>query len=332
MLTILNDLHIGVLRSGGTTPATAWNLRQQTLQATAQLLDEINTDLVINGDLFDSYACPHSDLLAAFEIFSQWLERGHKLWLVMGNHDLSTDSTKLSAAEFFGKILESSYDTVQVLRGSGWINSETYAISHVSNQDLFDIELSKVPECKYLLLHCNYDSKFAAQSDNSLNLTEAAAKDLPVQTVVLGHEHQRRVALDGKVQIIGNQIPTSVADCLGNKQKFYARLSPELELVTCWRSEGDFIELDWQELREVPCRFVRITGEATAAQAPDVAKAISRYRSASEALVVTNAVKIAQESGEGFAQDLETLQGFNVLDALLGFFTPEEAAVIKENI
>lgn len=332
MLTILNDLHIGVLRSGGTTPATAWNLRQQTLQATRELLDGIDTDLVINGDLFDSYACPHADLLEAFEIFSQWLERGHKLWLVMGNHDLSTDSTKLSAAEFFGKILESGCERVQVLRGSGWINAETYAISHVSNQDLFDIELSKVPPCEYLLLHCNYDNKFAAQSDNSLNLTEDTAKALPVQTIILGHEHQRRSMLDGKVQIIGNQIPTSVADCLGNKQKVYARLSSDLELVTCWHSEGDFIELDWQELREVPCRFVRITGEATAAQAPDVAKAISRYRSVSEALVVTNAVKIAQESGEGFAQDLETLQGFNVLDALLSFFTPEEAAVIKENI
>ena len=332
MLTILNDLHIGVLRSGGTTPATAWNLRQKTLQATRELLDGVDTDLVINGDLFDSYACPHADLLEAFEIFSQWLERGHKLWLVMGNHDLSTDSTKLSAAEFFGKILESGCERVQVLRGSGWINAETYAISHVSNQDLFDIELSKMPECKYLLLHCNYDNKFAAQSDNSLNLTEDTAKALPVQTIILGHEHQRRSMLDGKVQIIGNQIPTSVADCLGNKQKVYARLSSDLELVTCWHSEGDFIELDWQELREVPCRFVRITGEATAAQAPDVAKAISRYRSVSEALVVTNAVKIAQESGEGFAQDLETLQGFNVLDALLSFFTPEEAAVIKENI
>ena len=332
MLTILNDLHIGVLRSGGTTPATAWNLRQQTLQATRELLDGIDTDLVINGDLFDSYACPHADLLEAFEIFSQWLERGHKLWLVMGNHDLSTDSTKLSAAEFFGKILESGCERVQVLRGSGWINAETYAISHVSNQDLFDIELSKVPPCEYLLLHCNYDNKFAAQSDNSLNLTEDTAKALPVQTIILGHEHQRRSMLDGKVQIIGNQIPTSVADCLGNKNKFYVRLNPDLELVSCWTAAGDFIELDWQELREVPCRFVRITGEATAAQAPDVAKAISRYRSVSEALVVTNAVKIAQESGEGFAQDLETLQGFNVLDALLSFFTPEEAAVIKENI
>lgn len=332
MLTVLNDLHIGVLRSGGTTPLTAWNLRQQVLQQTAKLLNGIDSDLVINGDLFDSYACPHSDLLAAYEIFSTWLTRGHKLWLVMGNHDLSTDSTKLSAAEFFGKILEAGCDRVQVLRGSGWTTSDTYAISHVANQDLFDIELEKVPPCKYLLLHCNYDNKFAAQSDNSLNLTEDVAKNLPVKTIVLGHEHQGRHALGGKVQIVGNQIPTSVADCLGNKFKYYAKLDSELSLVPCWQADGDFIELDWQELRETSERFVRITGTATAAQAPDVAKAVSRYRSSSEALVVTNAVKIAQESGEGFAQDLETLQGFDVLEALLSFFTPEEAAVIKENI
>ena len=56
MLTVLNDLHIGVQRSSGTTPLTQWKLRQSVIAQADELIMEVETDLMILGDLFDTHA------------------------------------------------------------------------------------------------------------------------------------------------------------------------------------------------------------------------------------------------------------------------------------
>lgn len=154
-IAVLNDNHIGTLRSAGTTAQSALALRNYATNFLDKLLDSIDTDLAFNGDLFDSFQIPLSDAFTVQGSLVRWLSRGHKLWLICGNHDLSTDSSKLSTFEYMSRTLASVFpDQVTFLRGAGWlVEGKVYAISHVPNQDLFDLELSRVPECDYLREH-----------------------------------------------------------------------------------------------------------------------------------------------------------------------------------
>ena len=338
-LFVINDLHIGVQRTAGTTMTSAWELRQFVLSEYKRLLSLAKGDLIINGDLFDGYSINYTDLLAAFHSTKDWLQNGHRLILSAGNHDLSTNSTKLSSFEFFADLLVGLYPSrVTVIKGSKDIGNGCYVISHVPNQDLFNLELGKVSDdCKFLFLHCNFDNHFAVQSDHSLNLSEQQALAICKNgtRIILGHEHQSKFVelADSCVQIVGNQIPTSIADCLGNVAKTMLHITDSGILPICtWEAVGDFAQVDWQELSAFSGahRFIRVVGEAAAPQAADVVSAISKFRSKSTAFVVTNAVKLLGDEGEiEFSESAETLKAFDVLSALLEMLTVEEAAVVK---
>lgn len=340
-ITILNDWHIGANRTGGTTPATAYQLRQDLLTQFEETLYGIDSDLMILGDLFDTPDISKADLLRTYQVLDDWMvQKGKNLVLVNGNHDLSKNSTNFSSFEFLAKLLdaEGAYaGTVTHVAGAGQMTPYGYVVPHVTNQDLFDIELSKVPECDFLFVHCNYDNEFAVESDHSLNLSRVQAETLPVKHIIFAHEHQAKSALRGKVIIIGNQVPSSVSDCLGNERKCLIELTFDddgfctaRELPT-WRAEGDFAEQDWRELADTGARFIRATGAATAAEAASVVQAISRFRQQAKALVITNAVKV---EGVNDAADLalshEEITAFNVREALAELLTPEENKRIAE--
>ncbi|WP_454735447.1 metallophosphoesterase [Cupriavidus necator] len=343
-LYVLNDVHIGVTRSAGTTPTSAYALRQRIIERFGELLEQQvgNCHLLINGDLFDEYQIPQHDLLKTYMLLTAWLAdyEDASLTLGLGNHDLSKDSTKLSSAEFLGHLLERAYpDRVQVVKGSAALRDGMYMISHVPNQDLFDMELEAVPEgTTYLFLHANYDNGFAAESDHSLNVSEEQARKLADRgvTLVFGHEHQGKQALGGKVLIVGNQIPSSVADCLGNSEKFMLRITdtgPELEAV--WFAHQDFARVDWEDLASYQgdAMFIRVEGKADAAQAADVVSVISKFRSKSSAFVVTNAVRIGEtDVGEDLKITAEDVRSFDVLGALVDLLTEEEGAVVKSEL
>jgi len=335
-LSILNDVHIGAQRSAGTTPQTAHQLRQDLLSAFEDTLYSVDGDLMILGDLFDSQDIAKPDLLRTFLILSDWLARSSgTLYLVPGNHDLSKSSLQMSAFELLGGLLTETHNEGRVvyMKEAG-MTPYGYVIPHVPNQDLFNMELEKVPECDVLYVHCNYDNGFAACSDHSLNLSKEWAEKLPVKHIVFAHEHQGGTELGGKVAIIGNQFPSSVSDCLGNMLK--NRLVVDVEhtsdttaethftYVTTWEAEGDFSEQNWRELKDTG-RFIRVVGDATAGEADDVARTLAKFRSQAKALVITNAVRV-----EGFS-DNETLvltheevTNFNVREALREYLTPEE--------
>lgn len=340
-LFIINDVHIAARRSAGTTPTTAWALRQNILERYEDLLNLAgDDDVMVLGDLFDEFNTPMHDLLAAYRVTSNWLEANpvSVLDLVAGNHDLATDSTKLSAFEFFAQLLVSQYpERVKLIKGSEMLRDGFYVISHTPNQDLMNLELDAVPEgTRYLFLHCNFDNFFAAESDHSLNLSEEAARKLVDRgiTIVSGHEHQHKKALGGKVIMIGNQIPSSVADCLGNDEKFALRITDDGEtLVPVWYAKDEFARVQWDDLPSYmgDANFIRVEGKADAAQAADVISLISKFRSKSPAFVITNAVKIGEtDIGEDLQITAEDVRSFDVLASLLEVLTPEEGAVVKD--
>ena len=64
-MIVINDVHLGAIRSAGTTISSALALREWMLEQFKSMLEVIDEDLVILGDLFDTYSIPAPDLLAA---------------------------------------------------------------------------------------------------------------------------------------------------------------------------------------------------------------------------------------------------------------------------
>jgi metallophosphoesterase superfamily enzyme len=335
-LTIINDTHVGAVRSAGTTPLTAWQLRQYALEEFEKLVDQAGS-LVILGDLFDTGHVPMADILRVWEILRAHCASGAPLYLVQGNHDLEKTLTTLSSFQFLCKLLEAEFPAnfTAVTEPKFIHHGSKYVIPHLANQDLFDAALAAVPECDYLMVHCNYDNKFAVNSDHSLNLSLDQAMACKAKYIIFAHEHQARTALGGKVFVAGNQFPTSIADCLGNHTKYLTQLTgvpgAAPVRVETWSAVGNYVESDWRIPCETNHKFIRVVGEASAAEAAEVVSAISKFRNKSKALVITNAVKIdGVEDGEQIKVSLEEVKSFDVLGALLECLDEREQGVVKK--
>ena len=333
----INDVHAGVMRSGGTTPATSLELRNQTIAGLKALLARCTEgSLIINGDLLDTSSVPYYDLWAVVEALSGWLSSrsDSKLFNVLGNHDHSKNTSNLSSFALLSLVLESLHpDRVVTIDKTTYLpDYNAWVIPHLQNQDLFDADLAAIPECDLLFVHVNFDNKFAVNSDHSLNMTVQQARDCKAKKIIFGHEHQARTMLGGKVVIVGNQLVTSCADCLGNVEKFMLKIvDGVIEKIPVWKAEGDFAELDWKELKDTGARFIRVTGIASAEESSDAVNAISRFRSTSKALVITNAVNVGSAlNAEELALNAETVTAFNVKEALFAILDAEEVAVVKQ--
>lgn len=327
-LTILNDLHIGVERVSGTTAASRWALKEHLRNTFKSLLPESN-DLMVLGDLFDTHNVPLVEVLGTYEILSTWLAKGYKLFLVAGNHDLSKSSNVLSSFDMLGALLKSIRPAQVFVITEPTMTPHGYVVPHLPDQTAFDGAISKVPDCDYLFLHCNYSNFFAAQSDQSLNLSKEQADALLARTVVIAHEHQHREV--GKVKLPGNQIAASVSDWQHCESKYcYEIVDGVLTTKQLQQKASEYVEQGWKDLQPTTAKFVRVTGEATAEQAAQVVSAIAKYRAGSDALVVANAVQIAANEGLGaFATSLEAAQAFNVWQALEAVLEESEVQTLK---
>lgn len=329
-LTVINDTHAGAQRAAGTTPLTAWQLRQYALEEFERLVDQAGS-LVILGDLFDTGHVAMADILRVWEILRRHCSGGAPLHLVPGNHDLEKTLTTLSSFQFLCKLLQTEFPQVDIVDAPKFIREGVYVIPHLPNQDLFDLAMAEVPECQYLLVHCNYDNKFAVQSDHSLNMSVDQAARCKAKYIIFAHEHQARKALNGKVFVAGNQFPTSVADCLGNDSKSMTMLTGGAPVrVDTWHREGNYAEQDWRDLKDDGSKFIRVVGDAVATEAADVVSAIAKFRNKSKALVITNAVKVeGAADGEQIQITLEQVKSFDVLSALLECLDEREQGVVK---
>lgn len=350
---VINDLHLGVQRSGGTTLESAAALREFAHDKHVDLLQIAVTHgcqrIIVNGDLADAYDIALLQALEIYRVTDDFMSTHTDIEIVwaLGNHDLSKSSEKLGSVAFIGALLAMKYKQFTLVDKATALDSETYVIPHVPNQDLFELELDRVPDgVQWLLVHCNLDNKFACDADHSLDLSRDRAKALKARGVklVFGHEHQGRETLGGSVIVVGNQFPTSVSDCLahGDGQKDGKKRAMILdgsshEFVTTWTpddADGWFAKVDWRELAGVEEEgrgFVRVEGTAETDEAAEVIRAISTFRQRSKSFVVTNAVKVAQvESDDDIAASIEDIKSLSVLDLLMEQLTaPQQAAVKK---
>lgn len=331
--TIINDVHLGVQRTGGTTPETQYLLRQAGFDELARLLDLSEGTVIFNGDLCDSYKLVPADILKAVSVLRSFADKGGKLIGLPGNHCLSKNSNDLSAFELIFRLLVQLTPNATLQMEPGQVAEGIYAIPHVANQDIFNLELEKVPEgTEVLLVHANYDNGFAVESDHSLNVSEEQARTCPAKRIIFGHEHQAAEHLEGKVVITGNQFPTSVADCLGNSTKRMVIIRDDfsLDFKQTWQAEGDFTEQPWDALEDVG-RFIRVVGTVPSEAMGDAITAIAKFRRTASALVITNALRTvdANKSVVSFEEITQKMRAFDIWQQLAELFTPEEIVRLK---
>ena len=344
-VTVLNDLHLGCARQGGTTPQSRAELKVWQYEMFEGLLAQADDHLIINGDLFDGFAVDPMDVILTFNAFADWLHGGVRtLTLSAGNHDWSAKGGKTSSFHLLAHFLRSQFQNqVEVIDFSDGLTRVTdniWVLPHVANQDLFDLEINKAMEADgrgWLLLHANYQNTFAQHSDHSLNVSQDQIDRLLSSgwNVLFGHEHIANTHRGGRVLVAGNQLVTSIADCIECSDKWFTRIEEDgaakLELVM--KVSDVFAQVDWRDLTNAPAtKFIRVTGEATAEEAAGVVDAVARLRQNSDSYVIANAVRVA--GVEGFTEltelSLEAITSFNVMDALLAELTEKEGKVIKE--
>lgn len=328
MSYVINDLHMGCNRTGGTTPESAAALKAFMSEKLQTMLDVVDDNLIVMGDLFDAYTVPNDVLLDVYQRFREWqvMKGGRQLYMVPGNHDLSKDSSRLSSFALLCSLLE-----VDCLHGLTNIDDSIYTLSHVANQDEFNLLLSQVPDCEYLLVHCNYDNHFAVNSDHSLNMSREQAEACKAEKIYFAHEHHARTALGGKVFIGGNQFPSSVSDCLDKQSKYMYKLNEGSIMLTQTWSAVEYAEVDWKFPEATGAGFVRLAGTALPEEAAAMAEFVASYRKSSKAYVVTNAIIVGQdaESDKLKLASLEALQAFDVHAALKEYLTEDENKIIE---
>jgi hypothetical protein len=350
----VNDLHMGVQRVTGTTPQTMARLRRDLGDRIERLfMANLDKHIFINGDIFDAFQVEMSELFRMLEICSNWLDESGegdwrkgqppKLAISRGNHDISKDSSRMSAFDFLCAVLKARYgDRVIVITEAMIAFPNHYVIPHMPNQEIFDQEIELAIEraeqmpSSYIHLHANYDNGFAVESDHSLNVSQQQAVALAAAgyRLIFGHEHQQKVALNGDVVIVGNQFPTSIADCLGNDEKHALVFDPQGTMwhIPTWKATGSFYHIHWENLDNAPAgtEFVRVTGKAKQEDAAKVLQAVAKFRQASDAYVVTSAVKI---EGLDDVAELEVaaseMKALDVLTYLYDQLEPAQADVVK---
>jgi DNA repair exonuclease SbcCD nuclease subunit len=311
------------------------------------MLETAGHDVIVNGDLFDNFSVDVSEVVSTARIFANWLDNGYKnsLHLIAGNHDWSPRGDKVSSFHLLTYMLSlpthnEDWGSVRVYdSGFQRVATGVYCIPHMPNQGMFDYEVVKACDYgghkdRHLLLHCNYKNAFTENSDHSLNLNDDQVNNLMLAgwTLVFGHEHVGRSLRDGRVVIVGNQFPSSVSDCIGDDDKHCLRIQGgRLHLERTWSAYENYTEADWRDLKvSDKYQFIRVTGEASAAEAADVIKAVSKLRQSHGAFVITNAVKIEGcDLSNELASSVEDIKVFDVVGAIMGELTEQEQNVVK---
>ena len=331
---VTTDYHVAVKRVGGTTPESQVRLRQYIRDALQAQLDD--TDHLIAGDLFSDFTVDTSELVEAYRIFSTWLAAsGRKLALVRGNHDFSVRGTAVSSFDLLGMILTDKFPKQVTIASEVTEWKQFILVPHLPNNDILNTEISKL-SCvtdKVIVFHANVDNFFATETQHSLNVTIEQVEDLVSRNnlVIFGHEHQYRSLVNGRCLVLGNTVPSSIADCIGSPFKYSATVTgTDYELNPTWKAEDNYYEVDWRDMEVgMDCLFIRVTGEATANEAADVIKAVSQLRQRHDAFVITNAVKVEGVSSDFATESIESLKAFDVVGAIMEELNEQEQECVK---
>jgi DNA repair exonuclease SbcCD nuclease subunit len=299
-----SDYHLGVNRVAHTTPQSRKNLKDEVFK---QAMSVIKGENVINihlGDLFDKFSNNEEVIRQGAEVCRQCA------FVMSGNHDMSNRDTAKGSFELLNSL--GGFNTVTETSVKYPMENTTVVFEpHCLTQEEFVSRLKewqweeKSNRTRFLLLHCNYDSKFP-QKDSTLVLERDMAEKLleVFDYILIGHEHNARTDFDGRVVCVGNIFPTSFGDI--SDKYVWEWNGEELKKRLVWSEQLRFKQITWEvllsnlsgfieeraiyELSEV--QFIRITGTAPATKMPEISKAINKlWELVPSALMIGNFVQ-----------------------------------------
>jgi DNA repair exonuclease SbcCD nuclease subunit len=300
-----SDYHLGVNRVAHTTPQSRKNLKDEVFKQAMRILDNESKNIIL-GDVFDKFSNNE-------EVIRQGAEVGRQCdFMMTGNHDMSNRETARGSFELLHSL--GGFNTVTERLVTYPMEGTTVVLEpHCLTQEEFVLRLNKYIELwgltlnstGFLLLHCNYDSKFP-QKDSTLVLERDMAEKLleVFNYILIGHEHNARTDFDGRVVCVGNIFPTSFGDI--SDKYVWEWNGVELRKVLVWSKQLQFKEISWEVLLSnlsgfieenalyelSGTQFIRITGTAPATKMPEISKVINKlWELVPSALMIGNFVQ-----------------------------------------
>ncbi len=311
---IINDLHLGVKRQAGTTKKSREALEDWQLREFKKLLLIPHDNLIILGDLFDKRNVEEHVMKRVIKLLTK-----ESCVVIAGNHDLGgCEDHTMSSAEFVTELSGARFVTESMQ-----YMENLWLVPHMHSQDEFDKAVQGCPDDSVMLTHCNIDSPFA-HGDHSLNLSLQQIKDLEDRNVdiISGHEHSQRQYHD--CTVIGCQIPTSIADCLGRDKRCLILEDGVLTSHITWTANENYYEGN-----DIPTKhydFINITGECELSEYPAIVKSVADLRRISDAFIVKNSVKVKEFEADTSAEEITR---FNITDMLLEEIHPDYREEVK---
>lgn len=317
-MRIFTDPHQGLNRKAHTTQKSREKLAEALCEGT-RFASETGSPLsvVCAGDLFDQHSNSEATILAAAKSI-----RCCDVVLA-GNHDSLNESEAEGSLDIIGQLLKDtdiikSPDFGKPYFDSGILEAmDLIFVPHQATQDIFDAAVEQVSgytknHWRAVFLHCNYENAMTEGSDISLNLTRAQAEKLlkVADYIFLGHEHEPRELLDGRLVILGNIHPTSFGDI--SDKYYYDLTATELKKTKIWDMGTGYakIEYDGKTLPALPkeAQFIDIQGRISIDKGADLAEYISHCWEELDPLMVRNNVTFVTESHQSVeAVDFHTL-------------------------
>lgn len=314
MYLIIADLHQGLNRKTGVTAESLEEFENDKINnLSALMVQHEDKEAIIAGDLFDS---SRVSLHAVLQVATVLLKHPKKVWIIAGNHDLSKNTLKMSSLAFLSEWLKMQDTNVEVIFKPTPIGAshEILAVPHMPNQGLFDEVLSASSGFSTLITHCNYENNFAVDKDHSLNLTKKQASKFKM--VISGHEHNKRTV--GNTHMLGSFAPCNVGEAAVEKVSHV--FDPEaLSLEPVGQSSHTYQEIHWHDIEAaLSVGFLKVIGEATAAEAPTVLSAVAALRKTSPAYMIQNAVTVQTiELGEIEGASFDSVNTMELLGSIL---------------
>lgn len=303
-MRIFTDPHLGLNRRANTTLSSRKRLAN-CLQTHAYFAATRGKpeSVVCAGDLFDTFSNSEEDIMRGSAI-AKYCDV-----VLAGNHDLTNVADSIGSLQVVDELLEDTTvitcpDFTQPFVEYGELEGMDLAfIPHHPTQELFDEAVDNVVKddriLRAIFLHCNYENDMAHGSDTSLNLTRKQAEALlgVADYVFLGHEHEPRSLLDGRLVILGNTFPTSFSDI---SDKYCYDLTPDSLTKSClWEARTGYAELKYngEEFPKIPtdAQFIEVTGKTTMEKAVDLAEYLREVWEVSHALLVRNNVTVTSD-------------------------------------
>jgi len=271
-MRIFTDPHLG-RNAGAHTSKQSSEALNEAIYHNAKMATKVTengTSVVCVGDLFDKSHNRENILL-------QGLSIAKKCDLILaGNHDLANrENTKTSIEvikAYFDSVVSARVnETLYEFYEEGGDESFEFAIiPHHSSQDLFDSAIEQTLTSNksgdLIFLHCNFNSPFAT-NDSSLNLSIEQSEQLlnKFKYIVLGHEHNHRWELGGRLLILGNTHPTNFGDI---SDKFFWDYLPStgFKKNKIWAKDKGYLKISVNELLDSGLsysgqNFIEIVGE-----------------------------------------------------------------------